>query len=118
MLSPSLLPPSSLPLPSFLAGPAYSMADVVMTAILFRLGTVGQTKEYLQPRPKVRRGRRVTGGHLLKLPPSLCKEVILCFSPEMCLHLSPLPLKAGQGGEGGAPSSPLPLKAGHVVRFP
>ena len=47
----SLLPPCS-----FLAGPAYSMADVVMTAILFRLGTVGQTKEYLQPRPKVGRG--------------------------------------------------------------
>ena len=48
------------------------MADVVMTAILFRLGTVGQTKEYLQPRPKVGRGRR-GGGHLY-YPPSPTAE--------------------------------------------
>lgn len=37
----------------FLAGPAYSMADVVMSTILFRIGTVNQTKLMLEPRPKL-----------------------------------------------------------------
>lgn len=37
----------------FLAGSEYSMADVMMTPVIFRTGITGQTKELLAPRPKV-----------------------------------------------------------------
>lgn len=37
--------------PIFLCGPAYSSADVLLTSILFRIGTVNQTGLYLKPRP-------------------------------------------------------------------
>lgn len=37
----------------FLAGDAYSVADVMFTPILFRLGMAGKTGEYLKPRPNV-----------------------------------------------------------------
>ncbi|GAX76724.1 hypothetical protein CEUSTIGMA_g4171.t1 [Chlamydomonas eustigma] len=55
---------------SYLAGPAYSMADVLMTTILFRIGMVGQTKEWLQPRPKVRYepGPKIVGSRLQSRP--------------------------------------------------
>ncbi|WIA34352.1 hypothetical protein OEZ86_012689 [Tetradesmus obliquus] len=38
---------------SFLAGPAYSVADVMFTPVLFRLGMANKTGEYLKPRPHV-----------------------------------------------------------------
>ena len=37
--------------PIFLCGKAYSTADVLLTCILFRIGTVNQTSFYLKPRP-------------------------------------------------------------------
>jgi len=37
----------------YLAGEEYSIADVMFTPMLFRLGVVGKTGEYLKPRPKV-----------------------------------------------------------------
>lgn len=37
----------------FLAGNAYSVADVLFTPILFRLGMAGKTGHYLKPRPNV-----------------------------------------------------------------
>ncbi|GBF89455.1 TCHQD class glutathione S-transferase [Raphidocelis subcapitata] len=37
----------------FLAGSDYSMADVMMTPVIFRTGVAGQTKDLLAPRPKV-----------------------------------------------------------------
>jgi glutathione S-transferase len=37
----------------YLAGQEYSIADVMFTPLLFRLGVVGKTGEYLKPRPKV-----------------------------------------------------------------
>lgn len=37
----------------FLAGQAYSAADVMFTPVLFRLGVVGKTGELLKPRPNV-----------------------------------------------------------------
>ena len=39
----------------FLAGPAFSMADVVMAAIIFRIETFGQADAYLRPRPRLGR---------------------------------------------------------------
>lgn len=36
-----------------LAGVEYSMADVMMTPVIFRTGIPGQTKQLLSPRPKV-----------------------------------------------------------------
>eukprot|EP00882_Tetradesmus_deserticola_P006755 GHRQ01007110.1.p2 GENE.GHRQ01007110.1~~GHRQ01007110.1.p2 ORF type:complete len:144 (+),score=70.89 GHRQ01007110.1:993-1424(+) len=38
---------------SFLAGPAYSVADVMFTPVLYRLGMANKTGEYLKPRPNV-----------------------------------------------------------------
>jgi glutathione S-transferase len=37
----------------FLAGQAYSAADVMFTPVLFRFGVVGKTGELLKPRPNV-----------------------------------------------------------------
>lgn len=37
----------------FLAGEAYSVADVMFTPVLFRLGMANKTGEYLKPRPNV-----------------------------------------------------------------
>lgn len=37
----------------YLAGSAYSVADVMFTPVLFRLGMAGKTGEYLKPRPNV-----------------------------------------------------------------
>jgi hypothetical protein len=37
----------------YLAGQAYSVADVIFTPLLFRLGMAGKTGEYLKPRPHV-----------------------------------------------------------------
>lgn len=37
----------------YLAGQAYSVADVIFTPVLFRLGMAGKTGEYLKPRPHV-----------------------------------------------------------------
>jgi glutathione S-transferase len=37
----------------FLAGQAYSAADVMFTPVLFRLGVVSKTGELLKPRPNV-----------------------------------------------------------------
>ena len=37
--------------PLFLCGQAYSSADVLLTCVLFRIGTVNQTGLYLKPRP-------------------------------------------------------------------
>lgn len=37
----------------FLAGAAYSVADVMFTPVLFRLGMGGKTAHYLEPRPNV-----------------------------------------------------------------
>lgn len=37
----------------FLAGEAYSVADVMFTPLLFRLGMANKTGEYLKPRPNV-----------------------------------------------------------------
>ena len=37
----------------FLAGQAYSVADVTFTPVLFRLGMGGKTAYYLKPRPNV-----------------------------------------------------------------
>lgn len=38
---------------NYLAGSAYSMADVIMTPVLYRIGTVGQDAKYINPRPRV-----------------------------------------------------------------
>lgn len=37
----------------YLAGNAYSIADVMFTPVLFRLGMAGKTRHYLEPRPNV-----------------------------------------------------------------
>lgn len=37
----------------YLAGSAYSVADVMFTPVLFRLGMAGKTGAYLKPRPAV-----------------------------------------------------------------
>lgn len=37
----------------FLAGQAYSVADVMFTPVLFRLGMANKTGLYLKPRPNV-----------------------------------------------------------------
>eukprot|EP00775_Hariotina_reticulata_P011250 gene11250-11399_t len=37
----------------FLAGNCYSVADVVFTPVLFRLGMANKTAEYLKPRPSI-----------------------------------------------------------------
>lgn len=38
---------------TYLAGSSYSVADVMFTPVLFRLGMANKTGEYLKPRPKV-----------------------------------------------------------------
>ncbi len=52
--------------PRFLAGPAYSLADVLLTAILFRLEFVGPIHDYVKPRSKVGpEGEVPQGGRLV-----------------------------------------------------
>jgi glutathione S-transferase len=38
---------------AYLAGDAYSVADVMFTPVLFRLGMAGKTAQMLKPRPNV-----------------------------------------------------------------
>lgn len=38
---------------AYLAGDEYSMADVMMVPVIFRTGMTGQTRQLLEPRPKV-----------------------------------------------------------------
>lgn len=39
----------------YLAGPEFSVADVLLASVLHRLGTVKQTSEFLKPRPRLSR---------------------------------------------------------------
>lgn len=41
------------------------MADVVLSSILFRIGSVKQTRQYLEPRPKVRATANKSRGLML-----------------------------------------------------
>jgi hypothetical protein len=63
----------------YLAGQAYSVADVIFTPVLFRLGMAGKTGEYLKPRPNV-------SEYYNRCVGDVCSGVCLLQEPVQGLH--------------------------------